>query len=497
MSGTGQKPPGRLRPNRLAPFEKPRGEVPEVVGSPPPYVPPGPPPSATDALINAGLFEACMSSNLDHFASQDPLDIIRTVLSEEVEPVILQERRNALMLWPEAWNAMSVDQFATEILKLIGPETPINKDAYAFIRSTLQVLHTDKPVLTLRDVITGLSLPPDRDQDSYMNIPLSTFIHLKKILVRHTLIYNISPLQKVIDTFNSLHGDPNMRHNASTILTMNGAIVQTILFGIYDVHDPDHLVKENGIVVGFAPDFTNLWRSEQQVKAQVFLSGKTVKESLSGIQGYAEATAEGKGLLGHETEIIDLYGNFRNQDPRHMMTWMTWNNPEPRIVSFLLKKLRQDIKKKVTDTVMAIWKAPGPETETFIHMFTDNKEFRRALGIRRLGPIPGNVRRLGPIPGNVGYVPGGGFNINNPGINPYPGYPGLNVAPERRGSGSGNFEIGGVTTKYRSELGTRHLGDNGNIRWRGSNTGVLLEGGKRKTRSKKSKKKGKRTRSKK
>ena len=581
MSGTGQKPPGRLGANRLALFEKPRGEVPEVVGSPPPYVPPGPPsppgspivntkeglhvqnktnlfrkitspyftivdnrpqnirngggasmvpggrtskllntltlrqmqtlndsldaalrdkqnkvftinkepssdtwytitntgtvpevpglvpqgspgprpkprpksrpkPKSIDELINAGLFQSCLNvldTNADTYNPYDTvmlnqallffpeipkghikkttLELIKSILTES-QPQnnlgTLQERRNALMLWPEAWNAMSVDQFADGIFALIGPETASNKDAYAYIRRTLQnVLHTDMPVLTLRDVITALNLNKDRDQDSYMGIPLSTYIHLKKILVRHTFIYNMSPLQKVIDTFNRLHGDPNMTHNSTTLPTINGAIVQTILFGIYDVHDPRHLVKEDGIVVGFARDFTNLWRSEQQVKAQVFLSGKTVQESLSGIDGYAEAKTEGKGLLGHETDIIDLYGKFRNPDPRHIMTW---DNPEPRIVpifSKLAKKYKEGNDKRIqllNDTLKVIWNAPGPETPTFIHMFTDNNDFRSVFGIRRLGPIPGNQ---GYVPGE-GYVPGGGFNITNPGINPYPGY---------------------------------------------------------------------------
>jgi len=72
------------------------------------------------------------------------------------------------------------------------------------------------------------------------------------------------------------------------------------------------------------------------------------------------------------------------------------------------------------------------------------------------------------------------------------------VAPERRGSGSGDVEIGGGTLDFRSELGTRYLGNNGSIRWRGSNTGVPLGGArpKRKTRSKR-KSKGRKTRSKK
>ena len=480
--------PGKLGLNRLSPFQKsPEGSTPQVTGNAPPSYTPPAPPVDLDALINNGLFEACMSSNLDekqrallgNFASRDSLEIIRTVLSPDVQPRLLQERRNALMLWPEAWNAMSVDEFATEIFALIGPETPINKDAYTYIRAALKAaIDTTKAVCTLRDVITALNLPPDRDQDSYMNAPLDTYIHLKRILVRHTLIYNISPLQKVIDKFNRSHQDSNMRHDATTILTNNGDIVQTILFGIYDVHDRKNIVKENGIVVGFAPDFSNLWRSDQQEKAQVFLSGGTVKEGLSKIAGYEAAKTEGKGLLGHETEIIDLYGNFRNPDPRHSMTW---NNPEPRIVSFLLKKLRQPTLKKATDTVMAIWKAPGPETETFIHMFTDNEEFRRAFGIRRLGPIPGNV----------GYVEGQqGFNINNPGINPYPGYHIL-TGRERFGSNGG---IIGNTSVEPMVL---------NPHTKGYSTALFLKppksGGRRtkKTRSKRKTKSKRKTRSKK
>lgn len=514
MSRTGLVP-GKLGRNRLAPFE---GEKPEVPGSPPPpYVPPGPPPipagTNIDALINDGLFEACMSPQLNakqlallgHFESS-PLETIRALLTEDVEPVILQERRNSLMLWPEAWNAMSVDQFATEILKLIGSETASNRNAYAFIRETLQTaIDTTRPVLTLRDVITALSLQPDRENNSYMNIPLDTYIHLKKILVRHTLIYNISPLQKVINTYNSLHGDPIMKQNSTTILTMNGAIVQTILFGIYDVHDPDHLVKQNGIVVGFAPTFSNLWRSKQQVKAQVYLSGKPVKESLSGIKDYADAKEQSKAPGSkYDTYTVDLYGHFRED---YSYANSVWNNPEPRIVSFLLNKLKsssEQDQKDVFDTLRVIWEVPGPETKTFIHMFTDNAEFRGAIGnpdgfLIKILENP----RLGPIPGNLGYVKGQqGFNINRPGISPYPGYPGLNVAPERRGSGSGDVEIGGGTLDFRSELGTRHLGNNGSIRWRGSNTGKLLPvnlGGarpKRKTRSK-LKSKGRKTRSKK
>ena len=503
--------PGKLEPNRLARFQGG-----QVLGSPPPYVPPGPPtvsptvaknyrtqlnenpsvrslemshvgpsgggtnaaiqaaielqwvkraeknsgtvpgvpglvpqgspeprPKSIDELINAGFFQSCLNvlgTDADTYTPYDTvmlnqallffpkipkghikktsLELIKSILTER-QPQnnlgTLQERRNALMLWPEAWNAMSVDQFVDGIFALIGPETASNKDAYAYIRKKLNEAIDTSPVCTLRDVINALNLNKDRDQDSYMGIPLDTYIHLKKIMVKHTLIYNISPLQNVVDTFNRLHGDPNLKHNTATVPTINGAIVQTILFGIYDVHDPDHVVKENGILVGFAPTFSNLWRSKQQVKAQVYLSGKTVEISLSGIKDYETYEKTDIGLHGHEDEFVDLYGNFRKEDPRYMMTW---GNPEPRIVpifSKLAKKYKEPNDKRLkllNDTLDVIWDAPGPETPTFIHMFTDNEDFRRAFGIHRLGPIRGNQ----------GYVEGGGFNITNPGINPYPGH---------------------------------------------------------------------------
>jgi hypothetical protein len=131
-------------------------------------------------------------------------------------------------------------------------------------------------------------------------------------------------------------------------------------------------MKENGIVVGFPSTFTNLWRSEQQVKAQVFLSGKTVKESLSTIEGYEEAKREGRAPGSeHDSDTIDLYGNYRTPDPTSRTPW---NNPEAKFVSWITRYL-QDSRAvssalSLVNTVLA---CPGPETPTYAHMFIDAK----------------------------------------------------------------------------------------------------------------------------
>jgi hypothetical protein len=398
--------PKKLDPRKLAPFQKSAvvlaGNIPGVPGNAPhaPQVPQAPHapqvpqvPQVSDAtleideLINAGLFEALLSSSSGDIIREaravlsmgkmgTHIDVIQKIFSQDLTPSTLQERRNSLMLWPEAWNAMSVDDFATEILALIESESVT---AFNYIRETLKTaIDTTKPACTLGDVLTALSLPADRDSNTYMGIPLTTYIHLRKILVRHTLIYNSSPLQKVVDLFTSLTGDPNMQHNSASKDTLNASIVQYILFGIYYVHDPTHVMKENGIVVGFPSTFTNLWRSEQQVKAQVFLSGKTVKESLSTIEGYEEAKREGRAPGSeHDSDTIDLYGNYRTLDPT---TRTPWNNPEAKFVSWIRDRLQKihvvegskDLP-RVLSLVNTVLACPGPETPTYVHMFIDNK----------------------------------------------------------------------------------------------------------------------------
>ena len=325
------------------------------------------------------LITSILSRNQQHFEPRPTSPWFtpgNTELRVTTPAVLLQERRNALMLWPEAWNSMTVDEFATQILALIGPQTEINKNAYKFIRLQLnKAIDTTKPTCTLRDVLSNLEITTGIDvkSDAYMEIPLDKFIHLKKILVRHTLIYNITPLIRVIELFNRLSTS-----NATDILTMNNSIVPSILFGVYDVHDPTSYVRDQGIVVGFDTTFLSMWRSEQQVKSHVFFSGKTVKNS--GINKIGKPNNDDLTKFEttngtHDNDYIDLYGKFRN-DPTYETKW---NNPEPRIVPIFIKLLNKynvvenELKREdvLLDTLRAIWTVPGPETSTFIHMFTD------------------------------------------------------------------------------------------------------------------------------